>query len=160
MVEMKERMSINYDESKGKNKKRDKDKEKNSVPEVVEFANSFAQLTQGKKACWVCGGAHYADKCPLKDKIPQEKKFKEMMQSYYQRTTSSYPYFVNQKATRSTTSMTASSNTDNRSEPIHNQRDATFSWDNFHSIYSWKYHTSRNVWNVLISPLYWTMDRR
>ena len=84
MVEMKERMSISYDESKGKSKKRDKDKEKNSVPEVVEFANSFAQLTQGKKACWVCGEAHYADKCPLKDKIPQEKRFKELMRSYYQ----------------------------------------------------------------------------
>ena len=41
---MKERMSISYDESKNK-KKSDKDKDKkNSVPEVVEFAKSFAQI--------------------------------------------------------------------------------------------------------------------
>ena len=77
MVEMKERMSISYDESKGKNKKRDKDKEKNSVPEVVEFANMFAQLTQGKEACWVCGGAHYADNCRLKRKYHKTKDLRK-----------------------------------------------------------------------------------
>ena len=73
MILMKERMSISYDESKNK-KKSDKDKDKkSSVPEVVEFAKSFAQIAQGKKACWLCGGPHYADKCPLKDKIPHDK---------------------------------------------------------------------------------------
>ena len=56
------------------------------------------------------------------------------MESYYQLTTSSYPYFVNQNATRSTTNTTASSNTDSQSvvsEPIHNQRETTLSWENF-----------------------------
>ena len=42
MILKKERMSISYDKSKNK-KKSDKDKDKkNSVPEVVEFAKSFA----------------------------------------------------------------------------------------------------------------------
>ena len=78
IIDMKERMSISYNESKNtrkKDKSKEKDKDKQEEPKVVEFAKSFAQIADGKKACWICGGDHYADKCPLKDKIQTNKQF-------------------------------------------------------------------------------------
>ena len=58
-----------------KNKeKENKDKSKDGGSnENVAYASSFAQVAQGKKVCWVCGGDHLANVCPYKDKIPQDK---------------------------------------------------------------------------------------
>ena len=140
IIDMKERMSISYNESKNikkKDKNKEKEKDKQETSKTVEFAKSFAQIAEGKKACWICGGDHYADKCPLKEKIQVNKQFKKMMESYYQKLTTAYPYFVQNvgTSTQSTTSTTANnSGTDTdtvASEPMHNQRSTTLSWDNF-----------------------------
>ena len=48
---------------------KDKGKDANSSDNVA-YESSFAQVTQGKKVCWVCGGDHLANVCPHRDKIP------------------------------------------------------------------------------------------
>ena len=78
LVSMRERMSIACHEDKfirKKNKEKDsKDKTKDaSSNDNVTYASSFAQVSQGKKVCWVCGGDHRANVCPHKDKIPHDK---------------------------------------------------------------------------------------
>ena len=69
LVNMRERMSIACNEDKFLKKKnkdkdnKDKGKDTNSN-ENVTYASSFAQVVQGKKVCWVCGGDHLANVCP------------------------------------------------------------------------------------------------
>ena len=66
---MRERMSIACNEEKFLKKKnndknnKDKGKDTSSNSNVV-YASSFAQVAQGKKVCWVCGGDHLANVCP------------------------------------------------------------------------------------------------
>ena len=142
IIDMKERMSISYNESKNsrkKDKSKEKEKDKQEEAKPVEFAKSFAQIADGKKACWICGGEHYADKCPLKDKIQTNKQFKKMMESYYQKLTVAYPYYVQNVGTSSaSTSTTTNSSTDTdtgsvASDPVHNQRSTILSWETFPS---------------------------
>ena len=66
LVSMRERMSIACNEDKFLKKKnkekdnKDKGKDANSSDNVA-YASSFAQVAQGKKVCWVCGGDHLAN---------------------------------------------------------------------------------------------------
>ena len=83
LVSMRERMSIACNEDrfmKKKNKeKENKDKSKDGGSnDNVAYASSFAQVAQGKKVCWVCGGDHLANVCPYKDKIPWDQWYKIM----------------------------------------------------------------------------------
>ena len=96
---MRERMSIACNEDKFLKKKnkdkdnKDKGKDTNSN-ENVTYASSFAQVAQGKKVCWVCGGDHLANVCPHRDKIPRDKWYKNTMESHHTFLKSAYVHYV------------------------------------------------------------------
>ena len=81
-------MSYSYkessDKSSGKEKDKNSDKEKSKTTEKVEFATSFAQIAQGKKTCFICGGPHFKNECSLKDTVPKEKWVINQMNSHFQ----------------------------------------------------------------------------
>ena len=85
---MRERMDYTYKEtsnkSGSKDKEKDGDKEKSKTTEKVEFATSFAQIAHGKKTCFICGGPHFKNDCPLKDSVPKEKWVINQMNSHFQ----------------------------------------------------------------------------
>ena len=81
LVSMRERMSIACNEDKFMKKrnkeKENKDKNKDGGSnDNVAYASSFAQVAQGKKVCWVCGGEHLANVCPHRDKISRDDGIK------------------------------------------------------------------------------------
>ena len=96
---MHERMSIACNEDrfmKKKNKEKDnKDTGKDASSSYnVAYASSFAQVAQGKKVCWVCGGDHLANVCPHRDKIPRDKWYKKTMESHHAFLKSAYVHYV------------------------------------------------------------------
>ena len=138
LVSMRERMSIACNEEKHmkkKNKEKEgKEKAKNSNSnESVTYASSFAQVAQGKKVCWVCGGDHLANVCPLRDKIPREKWYKETMESHHTKLKNAYVHYVNASAV----SGNGGNTTENENESIVNENSGTngqrVSWDSFPS---------------------------
>ena len=118
LVSMLERMSLACIEDKfmrKKNKEKDrKDKHKDvSSNDNVAYATSFAQVAQGKKVCWVCGGDHLANVCPYKEKISQDKWYKITMESHHTFLKSEYMHYVR--------GDTSSINTSKNSTPVMNQ---------------------------------------
>ena len=103
LIGMRERMSLACNEDKfmrKKNKEKDsKDKSKDvSSNDNVAYDSSFAQVAQGKKVCWVCGGDHLANVCPHKDKIPWDKWYKNTMESHHTFLKSAYVHYVRRDA--------------------------------------------------------------
>ena len=87
LMSMRERMYYeNKDFSKEDKKHKDKQvtEKKDKSAEKVEFATSFAQIARGKKTCFICGGPHYKNDCPLKDSLPKEKWVINQMNSHFQ----------------------------------------------------------------------------
>ena len=111
LVSMRERMSIACNEDKfmkKKDKEKDsKDKHKDvSSNDNVTYATSFAQVAQGKKVCWVCGGDHLANVCPHRDKIPCDKWYKNTMESHHTFLKSTYVHDVKGDANSISTAET------------------------------------------------------
>ena len=87
LMSMRERMYYeNKDVSKKDKKHKDKQvtDKKDKSAENVEFATSFAQIARGKMICFICGGPHYKNDCPLKDSVPKEKWVINQMISHFQ----------------------------------------------------------------------------
>ena len=96
---MRERMSIACNEDKfskkKSNDKNNKDKGKDTGSnDNVAHASSFAQVAQGKKVCWVCGGYHLANVCPHRDKIPHDKWYQNTMESHHTFLKNAYVHYV------------------------------------------------------------------
>ena len=139
LVSMRERMSIACNEDKFLKKKnkdkdnKDKGKDTNSN-ENVTYASSFAQVAQGKKVCWVCGGDHLANVCPHRDKIPRDKWYKNTMESHHTFLKSAYVHYVK----GDTTSLSNTENqtvVENQYQENENSGDTgqRVSWDSFPS---------------------------
>ena len=100
----------------------------------VAYASSFAQVAQGKKVCWVCGGDHLANVCPYKDKIPWDKWCKNTMESHHTFLKSAYVHYVRGDAS---SINTGKSNTavENQHQESETSGDAgqRMSWDTFPS---------------------------
>ena len=148
MVEMKDKCTHAFNDSKLKRRKNnvEKNNNNNKKNEPVEFATSFAQLAENstKKVCWVCGGDHLANQCKLRDIIPKDKWFKKTMSNYFTRLLTGYSYYISQGATCSTASTTSVNSNRSRShdddhtvtsdpvQPQHHQQVSNpLTWESF-----------------------------
>ena len=120
---------------KKNNDKNNKDKGKDtSSNDNVAYASSFAQVAQGKKVCWVCGGDHLANVCPHRDKSPRDKWYKNTMESHHTFLKSAYVHYVK----GDTTSLNTSENNtavENQYQENENSKNMgqSVSWDSFPS---------------------------
>ena len=97
-------------------------------------ASSFAQVVQGKKVCWVCGGDHLANVCPHRDKVPRDKWYKNTMDSHHTFLKSAYVHYVKGDTTslNNTVNQTV---VENQYQENENSGDSgqRVSWDSFPS---------------------------
>ena len=100
----------------------------------MAYASSFAQVAQGKKVCWVCGGDHLANVCPHKDEIPRDKWYKNTMESHHTFLKSASVHYVRGDAN---SLSTAENHTpmENQHQENENSGDTgqRVSWDSFPS---------------------------
>ena len=100
----------------------------------MTYATSFAQVAQGKKVCWFCGGDHQANVCPHKDKIPRAKWYKNTMESHHTFLKSAYVHYV-KGDTNSINTAENHSKEENQHQENENSVDTgqRVSWDSFPS---------------------------
>ena len=98
------------------------------------YTSSFAQVTQGKKMCWICGGDHLANVCPHREKISHDKWYKNTMESHHTFLKSAYVHYVRGDANSMNTGKNNTA-VENQHQENENSCDTgqRVSWDSFPS---------------------------